>query len=459
MFERKPSVPGDAKRLELAELALSTLKHLITGYKQIYLSLYESANVLYGPQRSNANKIALRKIDLLVLEQLLATAVQAPLPSNSIKTFNKMFCALSAYEPQLITLPQPSLSLGDRSSIKALYLRYQAILVLDLMRISASLHKAVKPYIDRYIGLLTVLPFDRSIAPSADAWVISHDSNTVPGFLALGEKINHGRFPSVVIEVGRFFNAIKKDYAECIELLTGSNKKHSSKVLGAIKLPYAATIISELNHSILFNENNQHIPSFSSYQPFPCKVYSGFDDCIAYFNYQYALKTKKPERKGESVKDLPPKPTAAKGEWLCAMRDENSLYLQVNEGKISLPIDIGHVLLFAVENANDESEQTQTLLTQVIRMERGQHGKLSVIVKLIGSQITHVSTATAAKDPAANHSSALLAINGEQRIFIADHQYPIGASVAIALPDSSPAMIALEGFTVITQKIQCLLLR
>ncbi len=486
MFERKPSVPGNEKRLQLAELVLNTLKHLITGYKQIYSALYEANNLLYGPQRNNANHIVFRLIDLLVLEQQLSTALQSPLPSNSIKTFNKLFYALSLYEVQLITQAHDSLSLGERSSIKAMYLRYQVGLAFDFMRISSSLHKALNPYISQHLKLLHLLPVkDSSLSLKqktgliTEAWVIAHTSNNAPHYVSAKDDFCSKqqvdeKFPPVIIEVKHFFNAIKKDYAECVTLL-GGTKKHSSKILGAIKTPYAATIMSELNRSITLIEAKSQPPRYSLFQPFPCKAYSGLDECMNYFDYQHALSTKKPAKKGEPVKDLPPKPIPEKSSWLCAMQNEDALYLQVDERKTSVPIDIGQLLLFITtldkEDETNERQQPepklepkqeqQALLTRVVRMERAQQGKLNLIAETISTQSTLARiTATTTSEPksTADSTRVLLSNKGDERLLISDHKqsYSSYSLFNLTLPDSSQAVITIKHLAAVTQKLQIL---
>ncbi|MEE8058070.1 MAG: hypothetical protein V3T17_09560 [Pseudomonadales bacterium] len=465
MFERKPSVPNDSKRLQLAEFSHASLKHLITGYKQVYAPLYEAANVLYGPQRNSANKVAFRLIDLLLLEQQLAMSIQTSLASGSVKTFNKLFTALSLYEPQLIARAQHSLSLDELSSIKAMYLRYQVGLAFNFMGVSSSLHKSLNPYIHQNLGWLKLLPLETIAKTTVAAWVTTHEHSEAPSFLNAGETITHTQVPSVVIEVERFFNAIKKDYAECIDLL-GSVKKHSSIVLGTIKLPYSATLLCELNRLISTIENKTRTPNYSLYRPLQLKAYSGLENCIGYFDYDYALKTKKTARKGEPVKDLPPKPISTKTQWHCAMEDEANLHLQIIEEKAAIIIDIGQLILFTKPVEQDETEDQapkdpaqQTLLTRVIRMERLQQGKLNIIAEIISNKISHITLRIYPKE----EIPALLAINNDKRLLITDHKKHHwtncchrGTSISVSFPDLSKSVIAVDNLQAISQTMKIL---
>ena len=459
MFERKPSAPGDSKRLQLASSCHNCLKYIISGYKQIYKSIYEAANVLYGPQRKTANRVAFRIFDLLLVEQQLTTALHSPLIAGSSKTINKLFTALSLYEPNLINKPSMSFTLKENSSVKALYLRYQVGLAIDTMTLSSSLHRVFKPYIASKLKLLTLLPLNAP-SPSTPVWVNSHQRGNKPRYHIAGANISPTEAPAIIIEVAPFFNSIKNDYAECIDLFSHP-AKHSSAVLANIKPPYSITLLCELNRQLAQIEGEKTNANYSLYQPIALKAYSGIENCANYFAYQYALKTRKNFKKGEPTSELPAKPPSSKSPWFCAMEDEDKFYLQVTEDTIGITIDIGQLLLLTKtikpeEVKNDQliPAEEQPILTRISRMERQPQGKLTIIADIISTTTTHATLTIDSKSTA----HCLLAIRKDKRLIITAVQHApwmtAGHNIEINLPDTLTATVLPSTLENITQTVQ-----
>ena len=455
-FERKPSIAGDSKRLLLALHCHNSVKQLISGYKISYASIYESANILYGPQRKLANKLAFRLFDLLLLEQRLTTVLHLPLASTSTKTLNKLFLVLSLYESASIAKPQASLTLGEISSFKAIYLYYQVGRGFEAMQISSSLQPIVNAYISHNLGLLKLLAANPT-KNSSPIWLSSDQHGDKPDYYAAGEGIKPDSTPINIIEVKRFFNAIKKDYAECIECLV-SHDKHSSPVLSAFKRHYATTVLCELNRCVSAIENNVAEESYSLYQAINLKAYSELESICTYFNYQYAVKSRPPIEKGEPARELPDKPTPSKCQWYCAMQDEHRLFLQTNETTVAIPLDIGQMLLLIKstekESNQDEADvnaEEQLILTRIIRMERLPQGKLNLVVEIISTDMTPI-TAKINKEIAI---PCMLALRHTQRLLITNNKTSTGvkpySSIPITFANNSSAVIAISEQQAITQ--------
>lgn len=460
LFQRNPTSLAKSKRFGTAEKAQQALKYLISGYKQVYAAYYEAKNILYGTHRNTANRVAFKLIDLLLLEQMLVTACQSPLHSNSIKTINTLFSALSLYEYELISTPQYCSAEDRESTIKTMFLKYQAGLVFDYNCISSSLHKVLNEYIDEILGLLTLLPINQPINPTILAlWSICPGSNSAPKFLATPDVQQQPGEITTMIAVAAFYNAIRNDYAASIQRLSGKRVKYSTDSLNKIKPSYTAALLSELNRSIAMNEQNRIVDNYTVFKPIQLKAYSGLPQCIAYFNWQHCLNNKKAVPKDELSKSLPEKPACSASQWLCAMEDEQFLLLQTNEVKAAIAIDIGHLLLLIrpahKADSTDEGPKNELkLLTRVVRMERGSEGKLTIKVKRLSSHITHCELLAGSNES----KTALLAVRSDQRLLITDvkNSHYSSQSLKVRLPDATEAVVAIEGLSAITQKIQCL---
>jgi hypothetical protein len=438
-FQRKPSVPADAKkRLEVADHAGQVNKLLISGYKQLYAELYQSKNVLYGPQRKTANLIAYTLIDLLYLEQLLCTTLHTPLPTGSAKTLNKIFHALSLYEPEQIDICRYACSLDNKASVKTLFLLYQIGLAFDFNTLSSAEHKTFRNYIQHSLGLLKIVS-PTSKPPTNLFWIIPHN-NSGAGLFNDNTPLDQ-QFPAIIIQLNRFFNHIKQDYEECLDLMGGKGPKHSSSALDALNINEALSLLSQLNLSVLNIEQQLKRPIYSLYNPIALVAYSGITDCAGYFNYSYT---------NDAVK-----PPASKGQWLCAAEDALEIQLKTDESRVGITLDIGIPLLLIRTIEDDEGESIeQQQLAHIVRLERGQQGKISIVAKKIGGKVTAVKlTAIKSKEVA-----ALICVQSEISYLLAGHEHGYWSEKTIELTflDNTQSIVSIDSLIATTKQIQLL---
>lgn len=459
MIERKPSIYDDEKRASMVDGSLNSLKHLITGYKQIYANLYESANVVYGPQRKLANQVAFTLIDCLTMEQLLSVALHARVSAASIKTVNKLYHVLSHYEPQQLIIKRHAYSLAKTTTINRLFTHYQLFGVLDYLSISTAQQRLMHAYLNQHYALIRTIPLAISsrlpaITPSQQLLAIKHDTSTTALFIS-NETELQAKSDTVYIFIQAFFNQVKKDYVEALKLRMNRRNKHSSPALADSPIENTLPMLSALNLSIRNIESGITRPSYTLYRAIDLKAYSGIDDIIGYNHYAYALQQKGPLQPGQPVGNLPEKPTASKSTWQCAMEDDKAIHLQTIECKLGVPMDIGRLVQFiktiktASEDDKKETTTDESVLAVITSIERTSQSKILVIAKIISREFT----AAAIQD---KYPHALIAKANHQSILISHHQadYWNDNITSITFPDQSNAYIAIAGLSCATNNIQ-----
>lgn len=460
--ERKPNLTGDSKRLAVAEHSQNALKSLILGYKQVYSSYYEAANVVYGPQRNSANAVAFRLFNLLLLEAQLCFALHAQVPSSSVKAINKLFVALRLYEPHQICQRQTSLLNGEDTSIKTLHFHYQVLITLHSFNITSLLYRVVNPYLADKVALLSLIEIDVT-SDSQALWVIPHDHKQTP---TLGSTNTPAiDFPATVIDVAPLFYAIKRDYKLCVEHLGENTWKPDNKFLAAIKPHYRIAMLSGLNQLIQTHEQATITPNYSIFQPARFRSFSGLDNILNYLQFTYAVATRQPKKTGEPAQEMPEKPRADKASWQVAREEEDKLYLQLSEAESAAQVDIGQLVLLieipaansesTAESVDDDSQEETQILGLVEQAHRPQPNKLNLIIRKLSYEFTHASLDDS--DSKAGQTT-LFALGSNGPMLMTD--YLLDATQpehSLTLPDGSQRDIHIEAALYITAKTQILL--
>jgi hypothetical protein len=403
------------------------------------------------PQRKTANKVAFRIIDLLCLEQNLLNVLHKPIPPGTPKTLNKLFHALARYEPQTIESPQDSFAMEKPSTIKELFIRYQTLLSFDLMTLSSTLYKLLNQYLSHNQHKLELLsPKDWNTPPtfSGKTWMVAHNNNDKP-VLAAAASIN--RFTAVFIRVDVFFNQVKSDYAQCLALIGSDKAAHNSPPLQSVAIQHSLTLLCELNRYINMIEKQSQPQSYSNFQPWPCKIYSGFASSYAWLDHYYAKHNLPPRKKGDPATSLPKLPAAGTTQWLCAMEDEQRLYLQTSEKKGTPPLDVGWLLLID-SNTEDNDEQLQ--LVRISRIERNPNNSINLVVEKIGNDSINVIINATSGDK----TPAIITCSGDSRFLVANHatRFWTGKSVETLLPNRTSAVMKIKGIKGLSQQLQIL---
>lgn len=465
MLEKKLSMSGDSKRLELMANSSAVLKHLIGGYKQVYASYYEGSNVNYGTHRKTAHQVAIRLLDVLLMEQRLASCLHTALSQSSVKTANKLLVATYLYEPDLLQQLHRSEALGREVTLQAMFVRYQLGLFVKTDSLSSSLYKVFAAYLLSQLEDFSILVDSEHKNLAGPVLSITHEQTEGPEFLNEPPVPGVESIPALLIPLGGFLNRLNQDYRQVLACLE-QQSTHSSPVFGKIKLPYAVTVLSVMTRVVAKRVAGKTDPVFSIYQPTKLKMYCGLDECHAAFDHQYALYTRKPAKKGEPTPDLPPKPVPNKTPVLCAREDNGKLYLQIAEDKSTKPVDIGQLLLLngemrpeqqdELDSSEDQDKQERTLLAQVIRLERSLPGKLNMVVEIIAEDASAIRLS--ARPEKVN--KALIARGNNQSWLITQHNgQPFSElSLPIQFLDGSRRAINIAGFATLGSKIQSMLI-
>ena len=387
-LERKPCFNDDPARAESVQLCLQNLRQLITGYKQLYSQLYESSNLIYGPQRDKANHYAFRLIDLLCLEQHLCIACHQKTAAVNIHTFNNVYLGLALYEPEQLSLPREVNSLDGTSTINALLINYHLLGALQTTQLSARFHKILRAYLLEHQPFINILPLEHDQRLEQPTWCIEHNQ---AGYAVLVDYLrvkSEGDLPCLYVQVQGFFNAIKADYYTVLNQLGAqATDKPLSNCLEAVSPREKLVMLSMLNDSVTKIECNTHPAIFSRYENQNSHVYSPLTNAVAQLRFdsyqQLTNKTKKT--------DQPEKPIASQSRWSVAHEDSYSLYLQTDELKSKLMLDIGHVIMLGKTSSNTDSnisneEQTSTdyRIGHIVSLYRDSAGKIFIHLQKYG---------------------------------------------------------------------------
>ena len=338
-----------------------------------------------------------------------------------------------------------------QSTIKELFIRYQTLLSFDLMTLSSTLYKLLNQYLAHNQDKLELLsPKDWNTPPtfSGKTWMVAHNNNDKP-VLAAAASID--RFTAVFIRVDVFFNQVKSDYAQCLALIGSDKPAHHSPPLQSVAIQHSLTLLCELNRYINMIEKQSQPQSYSNFQAWPCKIYSGFASSYAWLDHYYAKHNLPQRKKGDPAPTLPKLPPAGTTQWLCAMEDEQSLYLQTSEKKGTPPLDVGWLLLID-SNTEDNDEQLQ--LVRISRIERNPNNCISLVVEKIGNDSINVVINATSGDK----TPAIVTCSGDSHFLLANHtaRFWTGKTFETLLPNRTTAVIKIKGIKGLSQQLQIL---
>jgi hypothetical protein len=142
---------------------------------------------------------------------------------------------------------------------------------------------------------------------------------------------------------------------------------------------------------------------------------------------------------------------ASTTQWLCAMEDEQSLYLQTSEKKGTPPLDVGWLLLID-SNTEDNDEKLQ--LVRISRIERNPNNSINLVVEKIGNDSINVIINTTSVDK----TPAIVTCSGDSRFLVTNHatRFWSGKSFETLLPNRTPAIMKIKGIKGLSQQLQIL---
>ena len=258
-------------------------------------------------------------------------------------------------------------------------------------------------------------------------------------------------FPTIFIRVDGFFNQVKSDYAQCLALMGSDKAAHPSPPLQSVAIRHSLTLLCELNRYVNMIETQSQPQSYSNFQAWPCKVYSGFASSYAWLDHYHAKHNLLQRKKGDPAPTLPKLPPAGTTQWLCAMEDEQSLYLQTSEKKGTPPLDVGWLLLI---DSNTEDNEEQLQLVRINRIERNPNSGLNLVVEKIGNDSINVIINTSSGDK----TPAIVTCSGESRFLLTNHaaRFWTGKTFETLLPNRTTAVMKIKGIKGLSQQLQIL---
>lgn len=455
-YERKPTIPDEPQRQLQVDFCQAAIKHLITGYKQVYADLYGRTNLAYGPRRNQANTTAYHLFELVYLEQQLIGGLYKRLPASSINTVNKLFNVLWLYEAALVDEPKDSVAVGRKITIKEMFLHIQMGVSFDLMFFSAMQHTMVTNYLDYHINRLNIMtPAEIEASPDSLKWIIPHEHRDAA---LLIKQASTEILPAITLPVHKLLDTIKADYAECLLLLDKKTPVHSSPILAAKKIGECLSLLSVLDTFARQMENNISLPIYTSYKTLDLQIFAGFKECFMYFRDKNAgredhrtLKDSLAKRSSVMSED---KGSETSTMWYCAMEDDKVIHLQTLETKFTVKMDIGWLMLIIRKIDGKE----ETTLTRIVRIERLPGGKVNLIVEKLGLKSADVTFEPwLATDSAKGQLlPAILTVKADGKYFVAPNndRFWKGRQFKVNMPNKKVAPIALDSLQSATHRFQ-----
>lgn len=441
---RKPNASSDEKRTAIADHACNALKHLITGYKQIYCDFYNAPNYVYGPQRNSANEIAYKLIDLIVFEQRVHAALQKPLQRTSIPTINNLYIALRSYEPDVLQTPGESIALNRQASINELFCRYQTLLTFDLLSISATLQPALYDYLQEQQHHMQIVEPANYAELHEAVLIVQYQQVDVPAYAT---KFSSESIAPVFIKVKSLFEQLRNDLTEYEKALGKIAPIDHCQSLKTVSNLDAVSLLSTMQHAIDITEKHIKPKVYEVYRPQKIQVCGGFVQCVKYLEYHHALNKNQTLEKDEAETELPAKVELDKGKWACAAEENGFSYLQAHT---KLALDVGDTIL--LNNSNTESESLR--VARVLRVERAEKAKTNLIVEFLADQLTVVKVTRANN----KLTPAILAKQDDQLKLILSADEPIhnGQRLKIKFADGQKVEFAVKAIFGGSRKTQTL---
>ena len=225
---------------------------------------------------------------------------------------------------------------------------------------------------------------------------------------------------------------------------------HNSPPLQTVSIQLSLTLLCELNRYINMIERENEPQSYTNFQAWPCKIYSGFATSYSWLDHYYSKQNLPPLKKGEPAPNLPKKPPTGTTQWQCAMEDQHTLYLQTSEKKGTPPLDVGWLLLI-LSNTEDNDEIVQ--LARITRIERAPNSTINLVAEKLGNEsINVINTTSGDKTP------GIVTCSGERRFLLTNHTagFWTGKSFEAMLPNRSTAVMKIKGIKGLSQQLQIL---
>ncbi|NRA43173.1 MAG: hypothetical protein HRU21_12820, partial [Pseudomonadales bacterium] len=278
-FERKAFDAKNTSRLEQLSLSQSSIKGLISGYKQIYAELYALNNFQYKRQQAQANQVAFHLCLLLCLEQRLLFASKAKVSAHSIKTFNKLATVLRHYEPDEFNAVRKCVTEKTPRSIAQLWTKYQLLLCFDSSDIATGLQPQLIAYLDQQLlnQIQLVLPEDIDYLDASQYLILNENHDCRPSLLDLSDTSNEqvqlklnafnqrdsqsGDY--CFIAVDNLFNQIKHDFSKQLAILENQHNFDNQPIDALQKLQISANFFASMNKYVAGIEQDLKKSSYS----------------------------------------------------------------------------------------------------------------------------------------------------------------------------------------------------
>ncbi len=446
-YEKNPAIPDDPQRVPVLKHCESSLSNLITGYKQVYQHFYSSPGGTYNSQRDTANSSAFRLIELISMQQQLMAAIYRRVPKDSIKSLNKVFTALTQCEPGFIAEQQSSLVTGNKISIWELFLQIQLCLAFDFMSFSATQHSLLIAYFRHHINTLKILSAD-DFNESNDIvkWMIPHNHDSAP---ISTNTVDKTQLPGIFIVIDNLLNQINDDYYECLTLQNKKKPVHSSRLLKKYPLTQILALLGTLSSLTKRAANGEPLHQPTSYKSINLTFHSGFKRCVLTCQQKRRerLAGISPENSTNGIekKDLP---------WRIGAEEEKHLFIQTTENSSTVKLDIGWLVLITLNTKKGE----KTILSRIVRIERGEYNQVNIILEKLGSTVVDViyPSLPGSTDKKDQLLLGLLTTSKNNSYFICPNNNPFwgGRKFKVRMPNRTLAPLKIDLLKTATNSFQ-----
>ncbi len=394
-------IPEEKEKTDLLEALLKVSNQLLMGYQRIFCEIYHLSQIRYAKFRDLLALSAYRMLEILHLQQHINAILLRHLPGKSWYCANKIFHILAAYEnvddsfePTFTFRSDSTYSKGlEARTIKDLYVAIQLFGYVDALHFNPQDIGVVSSYLKEVAKKIQPLKTFRNYSVQIDGDIkqivdqqqclISHDQNTSADLLTINKSHQLLQGDSLqsysTLDLVAFAKQLEDDFISVDETQNGKTVGAlGSRLLRQIDDSRRLSIITDLKRAVQFHGSYRY--RSPQMQPLDIMLYSGFADC---FSFQRDKDSQRlPMRALEdqlatrsSVINIG-QPGGQESHWYGMHNDEHHLVIRVVETAYTLPLQIGRLVLYALQ-----TDQRIPRLGYVTRLQRFDDRQVVINIK------------------------------------------------------------------------------
>lgn len=384
--KRSGVIPEGAQRVKDLSLSFDALAGIHKYYQILFMHDYALTGKAYLKAQEQLLDSSFRILEIVLLQQKIKALGYRQLPAKSWQSVNTIFYVMEIYENDSIDIEQSTTqSLIEpkgaqvKENLKDLYRRIQLLGYLDLLRYPVHQHTLLEDYIAPRKEEILLSRLEQIGELKADTLVVGRDQEQSP---VLQAKILKKQIPGMLIGL----KALKVNLQMAQQGLFNPENRKNTAFLKLLKInqipskeitPLVDTLHGKVTEALDINIKGTR-------EKVDLVLYSSFKDC-------YVLKTddKLSQEKRESSlrNQLAARSSFIAGNdeaeieslWYSLFQDEQTLLLQTQETRFTIPMSVGCLIAFAPKG----KDVVKHTMAYVNRLERLGNKLINIELKII----------------------------------------------------------------------------